>query len=63
MALYRAGTAEVAVAAIDQSVTHSLMVPLTVVVLDVLADDSPKGSGSRYSGACGGIGKLEANSA
>ena len=42
MALDRTGTAEVTVAAIDQSVTDSLMVPLKVIVLDVLADDSPK---------------------
>jgi hypothetical protein len=42
MALNRTGTAEAIVAAIDQSITDSLMVPFAVIVLDVLADDSPK---------------------
>jgi hypothetical protein len=40
VALDRTGTAEAIVAAIDQSITDSLLVPLAVIVLEVLADDS-----------------------
>ena len=42
MALDRAGPSEVSRARIDQSVVEPLMAPLVVIVLDVLADDSPK---------------------
>lgn len=39
--LDRTGTAEVVVAPVIQPVVDSLMVPFEVVVLNVLADDSP----------------------
>jgi len=42
MALDRAATANATRTSIDQSVVEPLMVPLTVIVLDVLADDLPK---------------------
>jgi hypothetical protein len=37
-----AGTAEAIATPVDQSVADSLMLPLAVIVLDVLTDDSPK---------------------
>ena len=40
--LDRATTAETIVALIDQSVANPLVVSLTVIVLDVFANDSPK---------------------
>ena len=42
MALDQTSTAEAIVAPLDQLVGDPLMVPLAVVVLNVLADDSPK---------------------
>jgi hypothetical protein len=42
MALDHSAGAEAARASIDQLIPEPLMVPLCVIVLDVLADDSPK---------------------